>query len=101
MAKQDSKMASPKFIDAQREAIGIVMLSISTFYIGINLLLFHGWVWVDPHYSWVRNLNLGPGDVQSLYWLNSVSFVLFILSIITFIVGFTIFKPGEGPVKDS
>jgi hypothetical protein len=92
-------MASSTFVHANRESIGIVMLSLSTFYIGINLLLFHGWVWVDKHYAWVQRLP--PEQVSKLYWLNSVSFVLFILSIITFVVGFLIFKPGDGPVKAS
>jgi len=91
-------MIWPKLIEAHREATGIIMMSISIFYVLINLLIFHGWTWIDKSYesySWTGQLI----QAEKPYWLNTLSFILFITSIIIAIIGFAIYKPGKGPIE--
>jgi hypothetical protein len=38
-------------------------------------------------------------EITKLLYLNSVGFIVFVLSIIIAIIGFIIFKPGDGPVS--
>jgi hypothetical protein len=86
-----------RFIRAHREGVGIIMLATGWGYFLWSLLVWRGWIWVDRSYSmWAK---LTDEEISKLYYLNSVGFIVFVLSIVTLIIGFIIFKPGDGPIS--
>jgi hypothetical protein len=92
---KDKKIVRFKFIRAHREGIGIIMLATGWFYFLWSLLVWRGWIWIDKSNAWCQFMT--EEEIAKLLYLNSVGFILFIVSIIVFVTGFIIFKPGDEP----